>query len=254
MQIHYPQIRSLNILKNNKIVYSSNIHNIGIFLHNQHFYPKMMFDDNIVRVSTPWTGRDFISGNDIYNYEDDTEKVFNSFIPISKRIDTKKGEFNVIVNLNSDYFINSFITNIESEDVLFELVRLDGILLLSSGNKTSIGKTIKELDILNKTINKSIYSGIEYIDNVKYIFTSVLTEDYPINILVKLDYEKSLLSWNKREYEFFLIIITILVISILIALLFFFLYNNRRENEINLHKLQLQEQENLDFYFKIHIF
>ncbi|WP_320033727.1 PAS domain-containing sensor histidine kinase [Halarcobacter sp.] len=250
IQINYPQIRSLNILKNEKIVYSSNIYNIGVIINRQNFFPKTLFDENILKVSTPWTGRDFISGNDIYNYEDDFEFIDKSFIPISKNIKTKKGNYTIIINLNSDYFINSFITSIDSSSVIFELVRLDGILLLSSDNTKSIGKRIKEIDILNKTIEKNIYTDIKNIDGIKYILTSTLTEDYPIGILVKLDYDKSLLSWNKKQYSFFIIIITILVISILITLILFFLYNKKREDEIKTHKLQIQEQEKFKFLFQ----
>ncbi|XOB63595.1 PAS domain S-box protein [Campylobacterota bacterium DY0563] len=250
IQINYPQIRSLNILENQKIVYSSNIYNIGIIVNSQNFFPKTLFDDNILKVSTPWTGRDFISGNDIYNYEDDLESIDKSFIPISKTIKTKKGDFKVIINLNSDYFINSFITNIDSDSVVFELVRLDGILLLSSDNTKSVGKKIKELDILNKTIEKNIYTDIRNINGIKYILTATLTDNYPIGILVKLDYDKSLLSWNKKQYTFFIIIITILIISILITLIFFFLYNKKREEEIKIHKLQIQEQEKFKFLFQ----
>ncbi len=250
MQINYPQIRSLNILKNEKIIYSSNIYNLGVVINNQNFFPKTLFDDNILKVSTPWTGRDFISGNDIYNYEDDSETIEKSFIPISKKIETIEGDFKVIINLNSDYFINSFITNIDSENVVFELVRLDGILLLSSDSTKSIGKDIEEIDILNKTIKNNIYTGVKDIAGVKYILTSTLTKNYPIGIFVKLDYEKNLLSWNKKQYSFFIIIITILIISILIALVFFFLYNKKREDEIKTHKLQIQEQEKFKFLFQ----
>ena len=250
IQKNYPQIRSTNILKNDKIIYSSNRLNIGITINNTNFFPKPIFDDNILKISTPWIGRDFISGNDVYNYEDNINKDESFFIPISKRINTKKGDFDVVVNLNNDYFINRFLSNINSNDVTLELIRLDGVLILSSNNSKSVGKKIKTTKLLEKTIEKSEVSGIEIIDEIKYIVTYILTEDYPINLSVKLDYDKNLISWNKKQYNFFIITTIIVIISILVSLFFFFLYGKEREIEIKLKNSKIEEQEKFRLLFQ----
>ena len=247
---NYPQIRSINILKNEELIYSSNRDNIGIFIKNLDLFPQTIFDDNILKISRPWIGRDFILGNDSSNYEEQIDYDDLSFIPVSKKITTSKGNYNVIVNLNSDYFINRFQTNINNDDIIFELIRLDGILLLTTDKTKSLGKRMKMDGPLERTIEENIITDIEIIDDVKYIVTYILTDNYPINLAVKLDYEKNLLSWNKKQYNFFIITILTVIISILLALFLFYLYNKKREEEIKWHKLQIQESEKFKSLFQ----
>ena len=250
MQKNYPQIRSINILKNSKILYSSNNYNVGVFIKNMDLFPKPIFDDEVLKISIPWIGRDFINGDNIHNYEEEVNENDPYFIPISKKISLKDEDLEVIVNLNMDYFKNRFLTNMDSEHITFELIRLDGILLLSSTKSKTIGKVISDFSILNKTIDKSEVTGIKTIDETKYIITYILTDNYPIVLGVKLNYEKNLLAWNEKQYYFFIITTLILVISMTIALIFFYLYNKKREKEIFSHKRQIQDQEKFRLLFQ----
>lgn len=79
IQKNYPQIRSINILKDSKIIYSSNDYNMGIFIKNLNLYPKPIFDDNVLRISIPWVGRDFVDGDKTYNYKKEID-VNDSFL------------------------------------------------------------------------------------------------------------------------------------------------------------------------------
>lgn len=246
----YPQIRSINILKNNKIINSSNNYNIGLFLDNQNFYPNTIFDDNILKVATPWIGRDFVSGTDVYENEEIIKPTEQSFIPISKNIKIDKKEYQVIINLNTDYFKDRFFSNISSGEIIFEILRLDGVLLLSTEENHKIGKKIKKSDLLKAAIKKNQYTGIEINNNRKYLLTYILTKNYPLSLVVKLDYEKSLSSWDKRQYNFFVVTTIIVITSILIALFFFYLYTRKKEAEIKKERLQLQEQEKFKLLFQ----
>ncbi len=246
----YPQIRSINILQNDKILYSSNQYNIGLTVELNNFFPQPIFEENVLRISVPWVGRDFISGNSVFTNEEVVNEDESSFIPISKKIITAKGVYSVIVNLNSEYFINRFITNTNSSEIIFELIRLDGVLLLSTQKPRKIGKKVTDLKFIEETIEKNEITSIEKIDGVKYILTYILTDNYPISLAVKLDYNKSLLSWNKKQYNFFIITTMIVIVSILLALISFYFYNKKREQEIYSHKLQLQEKEKFRLLFQ----
>lgn len=250
MQKNYPQIRSINILKNSKILYSSNNYNVGVFIKNMDLFPKPIFDEEVLKISIPWIGRDFINGDNIYNYEEEVNENDPYFIPISKKISAKNEDLEVIINLNLDYFKNRFLTNMDSSHITFELIRIDGILLLSSTKSKTIGKVISDFNILNKTIEKNEVTGIKTIDETKYIITYILTDNYPIVLGVKLNYEKNLLAWNEKQYYFFIITTLILVISMTIALIFFYLYNKKREKEIFSHKRQIQDQEKFRLLFQ----
>ncbi len=246
----YPQIRSINILQNNKILYSSNQYNIGLNIEQNNFFPKPIFDENVLRISVPWVGRDFISANSVYNNEELINEEESSFIPISKKIITSKGVYTFIINLNSEYFINRFTSNSNSSEIIFELIRIDGVLLLSTKKPKKIGKKVDDLKFIEETIEKNEITSIQNIDGVKYILSYILTDNYPISLAVKLDYDKSLLSWNKKQYNFFIITTLIVIVSIFLALLSFYFYNKKREEEIYFHKLQLQEKEKFKLLFQ----
>jgi len=247
---NYPQIRSINVLQNDKIIYSSNHDNLKILVKNIDLFPEAIFDDEILKISKPWIGRDFVSGNQISTYQKKINYKESSFIPISKKIISKRGEYNVIVNLNSDYFINRFQNYIKDNNIIFELIRLDGILLLSTEKLKIVGKIHEMKNLLERTIENNQITDIEIIDGKKYIVTHIITDNYPISLVVRLDYEKNLLTWNKKQYNFFIITTIIVIISILIALIFFFLYNKKREEEIKWQKLQVQEHEKFKILFQ----
>ncbi|QEP34182.1 PAS sensor-containing signal transduction histidine kinase [Malaciobacter pacificus] len=250
MQKNYPQIRSINILKNDTIIYSSNLENINLVIKNLNLFPNPIFEENILKISTPWIGRDFINGDDVYTNEEKISKNETFFIPISKTILSKNSDYNVVINLNNDYFINRFLNSIDSDYVTFELIRLDGILLLSTDDSKIIGTKIKEQDLLEKTFEKNEITKVDTIDGKKYILTYTLTDNFPITLAVKFDYEKSMSNWNKKEYEFFIITIMTIIITIIVSLYLFYLYNKGKENEIILHKKQSQEQEKFKLLFE----
>ncbi len=78
--------------------------------------------------------------------------------------------------------MNRFLSNIDSKKVTFELVRLDGILLLSTDGNNLVGKNIVETELLSRTIEKNEITGVENIGNNKYIVTYILTDNYPLLI------------------------------------------------------------------------
>ncbi len=247
---NYPQIRSINILKDEKILFSSNEHNIDLFIKNQNFFPTAIFDISLLQVSTPWIGRDFISGNSVYLNDEEINNHDLSFIPLLKKIKVANIEYEVIVNLNSEYFSNRFILNMNTEDIIFEIIRLDGILLMSTRESNKLGKKIPKNNLLDRALEKNQATGIDNIEDVKYIVTYILTEDYPLALGVKLDYEKSLLNWNKKQYNFFVVTSMIIVLCIIIAFILFYLYNKKIEQEIKLQKKEVQSQQKFKLLFQ----
>ena len=246
---NYPQIRSINILKNRKIVYSTNKYNIDLVIKKINLFPNTIFDDNILKFSTPWIGRDFIDGTNVYNNDELIQKKASFFIPISKKVKSKDIDFEVVITLNFEYFTNRFLSNIESDNIIFEIIRLDGILLLTTQNNNTIGINVNS-NLLAQAIEKNEISGMEIDKRVRYLSTYILTDDYPLTLAVKLNYEKNLISWNKKQYTFFIITVFILVVSILISLLLFYLYNRKKEEELLWHKLEIQSQEKFKLLFQ----
>ena len=238
----FPIIRSINILDENKIIYSSNVLNLDLIINDNDFYPKALFSNDILRVSYPWIGRDFISGSNIL-LEEEIPSDNLSFIPILKNTYINHKKYKIIINLNSDFILSKFKERSVNNKFEITLSRTDNILLLSNKSINSVGKQQKMTPLLQKAFDLNISTGIEKINYNKKISTYTLTDDYPFIISLHLDYKESLLSWNQKSYKFFFISISIVVICIIIVLILILIYKKGKENEIQLHKRQLEDQE-----------
>ena len=245
----FPIIRSINILDKNKIIYSSNDLNLGLIINDYLFYPKPLLQSNILRVSYPWLGRDFISGTNVLG-EDEIPEDNLSFIPILKDTYINDKKYSVIINLNSDFILSKFKERSANNMFEITLSRTDNILLLSNKNINSIGKQQKISSLLQNAFDLNISTGIEEINNTKKIVTYTLTQDYPFIISLHLDYKESLISWNQKSYKFFFISISIVVICIIIVLILILVYKKSKEKEIQLQKLQLENQEKFKHLFQ----
>ncbi|MGB3750790.1 MAG: PAS domain-containing sensor histidine kinase [Arcobacteraceae bacterium] len=243
-----PMIRSINILKNNKILYSSNSLNIGLLIDDHNFLPKPLFHNNSLRVSTPWIGRDFNSAEDTVSLN--IKSTNNSaFIPILIHTFIDKKLVPVIVNLNNDYIRNIFDNVIMINGLDVELLRYDNILLVSTNLEEILGKTKKMSQLLSNMENTHQDSGIIEQDEAKFISSFAIVKDYPFVVGVHINYEKSLSGWNEKSYKFFLITIGIVVICIFTVLILILLYRKGKENEILIHKQQIEDQEKFKHLF-----
>lgn len=240
-----PQIRSISYLDNNNIItHSSNIQNIGHTFTVDNFYPKPFFDQSILRVGNVFIGRDIYKS--VLSTQSNTiNKLSSTFIPIAQN----KGEYTLILAVNPDYFINKFTSKLE-QFAHVDILRLDDTLLASSDKHIKLGSTINENPILVKTKESSKDAGVTMIDNQNYIVSYHLTPQYPFNISVRIEYEKSLEGWEAKRYTFFAITTTIVAICVVLVLLLIFLYNQKHQQEIKRHKLQIKNQKKFKVLFE----
>ena len=232
----FPQIRSVNIIKNKKIIYSSNNKNIGFNIKDYDFIPKPLFDNNILRVSSSKKGRD-VSTTSNKNFDD-------SFIPILKDTFINSSKFSVMVNLNSDYYINKFKNIDKDNNLSIQLLMINSQVLLSTNKKDVIGEKIDSNSILEKGLEYNNATDIYNLNTYKSITSYTLTKDYPFIIGIHLDYEEGLIDWNEKSYQFFIISTIIIFICMLIVLFFILLFKRGKENEIrekNKFKLLFQD-------------
>jgi len=244
----FPIMRSINILKDQEIINSSNRFNIGLFIDDNTFYPKPLFSDDILRVSYPWIGRDFFTGSDVISNDFNDEHGL-SFLPIMKKITLQNKTYTVIINLNNEYILNMFYVIAKEIEFDVDLLRADNVLLLSNRSKYVLGKKKKSTHLLTQVITTNITKGIENINNTKVLSTYVLLKDFPLIIEIHLNYEKSLLNWEKKSSEFFKILMSIVVISIVVVVILILLYRKEKEKEIHLQKKQIEDHEKFKHLF-----
>ncbi|MDD2887192.1 MAG: PAS domain S-box protein [Aliarcobacter sp.] len=229
-----PEIRSINILnENNKIINSSNRLNKDLNINLNSFYPKLKFKSDIFLVGEILEGRDF---NNAKNIKYDTNRLDINFFPILKEISFQDKTYKVLIAINGDYLIHRYNEFVNMDDCYIDLIRLDGRVLVSN-DFTQKSKFIISDEEIFKTINeKNYFFDIVNFNNQKSILAFNKTTNSSFGVIVRLNYDKSLQSWEKKTYIFLLIIFTLVVISISLVIFLLYIYNKKQNKEIALHK------------------
>ena len=129
---HAPFLRSMSLLdENGRIFASSNPANIGAQVTTQGFLPIGSADALILRIGQPWSGRDFSSGRPSTN-EFPVEADSQSFIPITRPVVVDNQTITVLFAINPDYFINHVSQKLPTNEGLVDILRYDGVLLMST--------------------------------------------------------------------------------------------------------------------------
>ena len=245
-----PYIRSINIVDKEIITKSTNKSNLGLFIITDEFYPKPIFKKNILRFGNSFVGRDFYDGKEITNQlKYSSEESF--FLPIFKIIHIGNKDYIVLLALNIDQFFNKYNQNLEKELAHMEVLNINGEVLFSNDRFIKIGEKLLSNEILNNLNEKNSYLGINEFKSLnKNIISIENIKDYPLSLLLRFDYNKSLENWEEKRLNF-LFIISILLVFIIILILIFIIRNDKtKQEEIETHKLKIQSQKRFKILFE----
>jgi PAS domain S-box-containing protein len=229
-----PEIRSINILdENNKIINSSNNLNIDLNIKLDSFYPKLQFKSDVFLVGQILEGRDF---NDAKEIKYDTNRLNINFFPILKEINFQNKNYKVLIAINGDFLIHRYNEFLNIEHCYIDLIRLDGKVLISNDFTQKNKLIISDEEIFKTMKIKDSFSDITDFNNEKNIISFGKTLNAPFGVIVRLNYEKSLQSWEQKSYLFLLIIFALLILSIFLVLFLLYIYNKKKNKELLLHK------------------
>ena len=229
-----PEIRSINILnENNKIINSSNKLNRDLKIKLDSFYPKPQFKSDIFLVGEILEGRDF---NDAKEIKYNTNRLDINFFPILKEINFQNKNYKVLIAVNGDFLIHRYNEFLNIEHCYIDLIRLDGKVLVSNDFTQKNKLMINDEEIFKTIKEKNFFSDITNFNNEKNIISFGKTTNSPFGVIVRLNYEKSLQSWEEKSYIFLLIIFVLLVISIILVISLLYLYTKKKNKEFLLHK------------------
>ena len=225
-----PYIRSINILEKEIITKSTNKSNLGLFVITDEFYPKPIFKKNILRFGNSFVGRDFYEGKEITNQLEYSNKE-SLFLPISKIVHIENKDYIVLLALNIDQFLNKYNQSLEKESAHMEVLNLNGEVLFSNDQSIKIGKKLLDDEILNILDEKNSYLGIkEFKSANKNIISIENIKDYPLSLLLRFNYNKTLENWEEKRLNF-LFIISLLLVFIIILILVFIIRNDKTKQE-----------------------
>lgn len=130
---HAPYLRSLALLDvKDVIAVSSNPLNVGTRIVRDDFLPLTPDPRAIIRAGPPWTGRDFHEGR-AATPELPADPEAQTLIPVLRDIARDNdARATALASVNTDYFLNYYGRSLTVEAGTVELLRYDGILLLST--------------------------------------------------------------------------------------------------------------------------
>ncbi len=226
------EIRSINILdEQNKVIYTSNKLNKTLLINLDSFYPIPTYNNNILRVGNTKEGRDFFDAKNI-NYSKNNLDI--NFFPILREIDLGDKKIKILIAINGDFLLNRYNNFLNIEHCYIDILKLDGTLLSSNDfrEKSNI-KMDKEL--LNLIKDKNSYSGVVDFNKEKTILSFNSTVNYPFVVMVRLDFNKTLQTWEEKSQTFLITIFALLILSIILVIFWLYTYNKKINKEVSLN-------------------
>lgn len=213
-QFSLPVIRSTSLLTNDfKIVASSNTLNIDKVVDISSFEPNEMLDQqgNSFLISRPWLGRDFSDG-EISSPERPIGLDDPYFIPVLLRFQKSW----VLMALNPDYIYGQLIKFGANDQYNFELIRSDGIVLLS--NEMSLpGVRSSSIDKISDIHS----SHTRFIDGVDFLSYGE-ADKFPVHVVVSRMKKEVLRTWLNEKIGFFIWMLTSIISGIVASWILLF--------------------------------
>jgi PAS domain S-box-containing protein len=245
-----PYIRSINIIDNEIISKSTNKSNLGLFVLTDEFYPKPIFKKDILRFGNSFVGRDFYEGKEIKNQLKYSNKE-SLFLPISKVIHIENKDYIVLLALNIEQFLNKYDQNLEKELGQVEILNFNGEVLFSNDQSIKIGEKLLDSETLDILKKRNSYLGIKKFASLnKNIISIENIKDYPLSLLLRLDYDKTLENWEEKRLNFLFIIAILLVFIIMLILIFIIKNEKTKQEEIEIHKSKIESQKRFKILFE----
>ncbi|AXX95363.1 PAS domain S-box protein [Arcobacter ellisii] len=224
------EIRSINILdEKNRVIYSSNELNKNLLINLETFYPLPIYEKNILRVGNTKEGRDFYNGKNITYLKNSLDI---NFFPILREIDLGTKKIKVLIAVNGDFLLNRYNSFLNIEHCYIDILKVDGTLLSSNDFRENFSMNKELLSLIKE---KNSYSGVVNFDKQKTILSFNSTINYPFVVMVRLDFNKTLQTWEEKSQTFLITIFALLILSIVLIIFWLYTYNKKINKEVSLN-------------------
>lgn len=221
-----PLIRSLSFVDaDGRILASTAARNIGVRVELGDFYPPGL-PTGMMLIGHPWQGRDFFSGSPS---DPETAGDGLGFVPVLRVTNGRQ----ILVALNTDYFLSHFVQNLPAEKGHVDVIRYDGLLLFSSaagarpGGSTGTGaaRDDQPLDI----------HGTGWISHRQ------TASMQPLIVIASYDRAQALADWRRTALVLTVVIAASALFSIALAIVFL-----RRRGQIEAQQRALEHLERVN--------
>lgn len=236
---HAPALRSLSLLgPDGRIAASSNPANLGVRVDSQDYLPPQSEYGEMLRIGRPWIGRDFAGASPADAQAAGDGRAL-SFIPVLRR---EQGH-TLVAALNPDYFINHYYARLVPEVGTVDLLRYDGVQLLSTDESFVPGRVYPERNFLTRLteVESGQFSEVLH-ERVAVITAFRASRLFPLVVLLHIQREHALTSWAMESRRLLLIVLPALLAVLVLAT---WLYLHLRRIEAQRAEARQRERERL---------
>ena len=133
------------------------------------------------------------------------------------------------------FLLNRYNNFLNIEHCYIDILKIDGTLLVSNDFTERKNNYISD-NLLNLIKQKNSYSGIFNLNNEKTILSFNSTTNYPFVVIVRLNFDKTLLTWEEKSQPLLLTIFALLILSIILVVFWLYTYNKKVNKEFSLNK------------------
>jgi|694.fasta_scaffold18355_7 PAS domain S-box-containing protein len=240
---HAPYLRSLALLDvKDVIAVSSNPLNVGTRIVRDDFLPLTPDPRAIIRAGPPWTGRDFHEGR-AATPELPADPEAQTLIPVLRDIARDNdARATALASVNTDYFLNYYGRSLTVEAGTVELLRYDGILLLSTDVRRKPGIRETSSSLPGRIAADELGRFEQQLEDGRTVLTAYrASRTYPFAIVVQLDKESGLAGWRREAERAVMVVFTLLAAAMGLATLYFArMERAARQRDANVEQLRLR--------------
>ena len=205
-----PFLRSLSILTTDgSVIGSSDARNIGLRITLDGFYPETSLGGAPPRIGRPWVGRDLANATPSTGQPPPPRAA--SLIPVMHRFELDDTPYWWLAALNPDDFIGHFSQLLPIEEGRVQLLRYDGLLLLSTSPDDIPGRLDQSGAVPARLERLELGELAQTLADGHHVLTAYRASSrYPAAIAVHLDRGYIQAQWLREVGRLSMIVVPIL--------------------------------------------
>ncbi len=209
-----PYLRSTSILQpSGQVVASSNPHNLGLLIDRAGFMPPSAGPLEALRVGPLRRGRDF---HETEAVDAAAPQSTVNFIPVLRDVRAADGTLiTVAAAVNPDYFLNFYANHLAAADGVVQLLRYDGLLLLSTEDADLPGARGVNDPLIRRVADSEVGRFEETLPDGTEVLTAYrASRVYPYVLVVRLDKARALSAWREETRNTLWVVGAVLLLAL----------------------------------------
>ncbi|GAB2883453.1 hypothetical protein GCM10027046_10000 [Uliginosibacterium flavum] len=213
-----PALRSISLLDDKqRIMFSSNPANVGIRVGADDYLPPGPENCDLLRIGRPWSGRDFASGAPIRTLQP-ADLSASGFIPLLRCVRRGDQVITVAVALNPDYFINYYSARLAGEVGLVDVLRYDGIQLMSTDEQFLPGEQRQDERFLTRISEIESGSFEQVLHGDQTVISAFRASRlFPLVVVLNVWRKHALATWAAESQRLLLMVAPVLLAVLVLA-------------------------------------